>query len=210
MFGPDLPERLADALERGLPGAAVQRAMEPELACGRHFLEPPPSARFAAVAIALYQRSAAWHLPLALRPQTMRDHAGQIGLPGGTVEPGEESAAAALRELHEELDIPPAAVKVLGSLSPIWVFASNFAVTPWLAVVQDCLPSPASEEVAELLEMPLSELVDPSALSVCRRRRGEIEFSAPCYRWQGHEIWGATALVLSELIALLQIAAPPA
>ena len=199
-----LAEHLAVRLKRGLPGAAAQRDMEPELAFGRHSHSPPADARQAAVVIALFQRDGAWHVPLVLRPQTMKDHAGQIGLPGGAVEPGEESRAAALRELREELGIQPETVRVLGPLSPIWVFASNFAVTPWLAAATNCTPQPQAAEVAELLEVPLLHLLDPASRSTCRQRRGPLEFSAPCFLWGPHMIWGATAIIVAELVAVVR------
>lgn len=200
----NLADHLAARLERALPGAGAQRDMEPELAFGRHSHPPPEDARKAAVVIALYERDGVWHVPLVLRPQTMKDHAGQIGLPGGALEPGEESCAAALRELREELGIQPDDVRVLGPLSPIWVFATNFAVTPWLAVASSCAPQPDPAEVAELLEVPLDHLLDPANRSTCRQRRGPLGFSAPCFRWGPHMIWGATAIILSELVAVVE------
>jgi 8-oxo-dGTP pyrophosphatase MutT (NUDIX family) len=204
MLPADLAENLALRLQCALPGAAAQRDMEPELAFGRHAHTPPADAREAAVVIALFLRDGAWHVPLVLRPQTMKDHAGQIGLPGGAVEPGEESSTAALRELREELGIEPEEVRVLGALSPIWVFASNFAVTPWVAEAAHCAPRPQPDEVAELLEVPLAGLLDPGNRSTCRQRRGPLEFSAPCFLWDSHIIWGATAIILNELLEVVK------
>ena len=102
---PGLPQRLAGALRRALPGAAVQSRYQPQASYGRHFGPAPASARPAAVLVLLYPDAGAWHLPLTLRPMYLADHAGQISLPGGAVEPGESSELAAVRELDEELGV---------------------------------------------------------------------------------------------------------
>ena len=111
--------------------------------------------------ILLYPEDGAWHVPFTIRPETMAAHAGQISFPGGMVEPGENTRDAALRELHEELGVAQASVEVLGSLSPIYVFVSNFLVTPWMAVAREALVfRPCSYEVAGVIEIPLAHLAD--------------------------------------------------
>ncbi len=85
-------------------------------------------------------QQATWHLPLTRRTEHLLDHAGQISLPGGAVEPGEPSQRAVLRELDEELGIPAAGIEMLGQLSPIYLFRSNFLIQPWLAACQERLP----------------------------------------------------------------------
>ena len=106
--------------------------MSPELSYGRHAGPAPSTARHAAVMLLLFRRDGRWHLPLTERPSSLLRHGGQISLPGGTIEPGETSEQAAVRELREELGID-APVDMLGRLADCYVFASNFVVTPWLA-----------------------------------------------------------------------------
>ena len=131
-------------------------------------------------------------------------HAGQISFPGGMVEPGESTADAALRELDEELGVPPTSIEILGSLSPLYVFVSNFLVTPWVAVARTAIEfRPCVDEVAEVLEMPLAHLLDAGNYSVHPYRRGELEFSAPHLSWGEHRVWGATSIILAELVAIL-------
>lgn len=183
--------------------------MEPALACGRHFDPAPPDARRAAVLALLYPRDGRWHLPLVLRPDEMTLHAAQVGLPGGLIEPDEDAAAAALRELEEELGVPPDDVTLLGPLSPLCVFVSNFHVAPWLgwsAARPDFRPNPA--EVAELLELPLAALLDPALRGRHRRVERGIELSVPHFACGRHFIWGATGMLLAELAALLAEAQP--
>jgi 8-oxo-dGTP pyrophosphatase MutT (NUDIX family) len=194
---------LAARLRSGLPGPAVQSPYQPQASYGRHFGPAPASARPAAVLVLLYTDAGAWHLPLTLRPGFLADHAGQISLPGGAIDPGESSELAALRELNEELGVDSQSIELLGELSPIYLFRSNYSITPWLAVTRsrpNWQPNPA--EVAELVELPLAVLLDPRTSVVEVWRDQGIEFQVPALRYQGHVIWGATAMILAELAAI--------
>jgi 8-oxo-dGTP pyrophosphatase MutT (NUDIX family) len=132
-------------------------------------------------------------------------HAGQISLPGGSVDPGETSPQAALRELEEELGVGGEEIELLGGLSPLYVFVTEFQVTPWVAVARRrpaFAPSPI--EVAELLEVPLAHLVDPANQGRHLRRQRGVELSAPHFLWGRHRIWGATSMILGELAAVVE------
>jgi 8-oxo-dGTP pyrophosphatase MutT (NUDIX family) len=193
-------ERLRARLSEPLPGRAAHRLMAPDLSFGRHSDPPAWNARPAAVMALLFRRGREWRLPLTVRPTHLTDHAGQICLPGGASDANETPEEAALRELHEELGIVSAEVELLGRLSPINLYVSNFAVTPSVAVARTAprfIPSAA--EVAELIELPLSTLLD-------QRSRGHdtipgrlLPLGAPYFEYEGHRIWGATAMILSEL-----------
>lgn len=198
-----IADRLAQRLKQPLPGRAALRPLEPELSHGRHCQPAPPTAREAAVLALLYPHEGSWRVPLTLRPETMADHAGQVSFPGGLIEPGEDAAAAALREYEEELGASAADVELLGTLSPIYLFVSNFAVTPWVGIT-DRRPAfePNPIEVAELLEPPLEWLADRSSRGLDVIRRGRLEFATPHFDWQGRRIWGATGMMLAELAAL--------
>jgi 8-oxo-dGTP pyrophosphatase MutT (NUDIX family) len=148
-----------------------------------------------------YPSSGQWHLPLILRPASMSEHASQISLPGGGAEPGEAAEDCALRELHEELGVDPARVRMLGMLPPIYVYASNFLVRPFVALASERPPfNPDPGEVAELLELPLPHLMDQRNYETHAIRRGCLSFEAPGIPCQGRHIWGATALILGELL----------
>lgn len=200
----DLPQLLAARLSQPpLPGRLAQRELEPGLCYGRHFGPPTYRAREAAVVALLYPHAGEWHLPLTVRPATLPAHAGQISLPGGAVEPAETTAQAALRELEEELGVPASNLSLLGTLSPIYVFVSEYLVTPWVAALDERPRfQPNAAEVCELLEVPLAQLSDAAHRGRHTRRQRGIELSVPHFRWGRHRIWGATAMILSELVAV--------
>jgi 8-oxo-dGTP pyrophosphatase MutT (NUDIX family) len=199
----DLPALLGERLKHPLPGSRVQARYQPELSYGRHFGPAPSSARPAAVLMLLYPGTSGWCLPLTLRPDHLLDHAGQISLPGGSIEPGESSQLAALRELEEELGVAPAGIEMLGELSPIYLFRSNFLIQPWLAAMVACPAWRASAtEVAELFHVSLAELRAPQATQLVPREHDGVTFRCPSFLWGRHAIWGATAMILAELVAL--------
>jgi 8-oxo-dGTP pyrophosphatase MutT (NUDIX family) len=178
---------------------------QPEMSFGRHFGPVPPDARPAAVLVLLYPRRGQWHVPLIVRPADMPAHAGQVSLPGGVIELGEDSRQAAVRECFEEIGPIPEGIEILGQLTELYLFASNFCIVPWVgAVMTTPVWAPNPREVAQLLEIPLGHLRDPATLaSVSRRQRG-LEFSAPCFCWEEERIWGATSMILAEFLASLE------
>jgi 8-oxo-dGTP pyrophosphatase MutT (NUDIX family) len=200
----DLPERLAKALGDGSRGAAARVRMSPELSYGRHAGPAPHTARHAAVIVVLFRRAGRWHLPLTERPQSLARHGGQISLPGGSVDPGEASSQTALRELAEELGIATE-VHMLGRLADCYVYASDFLVTPWVAVAAD-EPQwmPHDREVQSIIELPLETLFDESTIGRMTIERGPLTFHAPCIRVGSACIWGATSVILSELADVLR------
>ncbi len=126
-----------------------------------------------------------------------------MSLPGGTIEPGETSQQAAVRELREELGFD-APLDLLGQLADCYVFASNFVVTPWLAAATlEPQWQPDAGEVQQVIELPLASLFDDNAIGCTTIHRGPLTFRAPCYRVADACIWGATSVILSELTDLL-------
>ncbi len=206
-----------ETLKRRLLGAEAQRGMEmaPTLAYGRHRGPVAPGARIAAVAVALYQDPRGqWTIPLTLRPTRLKHHGGQVCLPGGRVERGEQIRDASVREFEEELGLAAEITADCGELSTQYVYASNNLVHPVLFMIKrpnrPWCPDPT--EVAEVIEMPLSVLSDPQQrVAVTRSRKvrrsgrvvGELTLRTTAVRYRGHDIWGATALILEELAQIL-------
>lgn len=143
------------------------------------------------------------HIVLTVRADTLR-HGGQVSLPGGVVEPGETHEQAALREAHEEVALPLAPVRVLGALTPLDIPVSGFRLHPIVAATPEApLLTPADSEVAQILEIAVHELLDTANFVRTRRERDGVRYLVPVFRVSGHDVWGATAMVLAEFLALL-------
>lgn len=201
----ELPQWLADRLAEPLPGPMVGSRFEPYPRPWQHYDIAPPDARAAAVLLLLYPYNGQWYVPLTLRPSHLAAHAGQVSLPGGAVEPGETTAQAAIREFHEELGADGQSIDLLGALSPLYVEASNYMVTPWVAAAESRPPFvPNPTEVEEVLEMPLRDLLDPGHFGSEPRRHEGHAYLAPHFLFQSHRVWGATCMILGELVTVLE------
>jgi 8-oxo-dGTP pyrophosphatase MutT (NUDIX family) len=206
---PTYPLTIADvrrALARPLPGLAAQLHMAPAYhAAALRDRTPPPAPKEAAVLILLYPRGAQLYLPLTRRTEHVENHKGQISLPGGAREAGESLQETALRETCEELRTCAEGWTALGALSPLYIPPSGFLINPFVAYTPaHSAFDPDPLEVAELIETPLSLLLDPaSAVRETWELRG-APVKVPFFHVYGHKVWGATAMVLSELITLLR------
>lgn len=162
-----------------------------------------PNLRRAGVLVPLFVRDARLWVLFTRRTESVEHHRGQISFPGGAHEPEDESLyATALRETEEELAVAPADVVSLGSLSPITTVTS-FYVEPFVAALpQPYIWRPEEAEIAEIIEAPVAELMDPAILETrtIPGREGTILF----YHYGAHVIWGATARMLSELLEALR------
>lgn len=140
-------------------------------------------------------------LVLTLRDDSLRGHSGQVSFPGGRRDPEDHSfSATALRETCEELGICDNSVKIIGELSKIYIPPSNFNVYPTVGYMTDTPEfRPNPQEVAEVFSVSLHDLLDS------RFKREEdwlfqgFTVRIPFYAFQGHKVWGATAIMLSEL-----------
>lgn len=202
-LGDGLPARLERRLRGPLPGRSAHRTMHTDLAYGRHFGPPAVDVRPAAVLILLFPHDGRWHVPLIQRPQHMDDHAGQIGFPGGMGELGELPEQCAQREYEEELGADRRAVQLLGRLSPLYVFVSNFWVVPCVAVT-DRRPVfvPHTAEVARVLELPLAWTWDPRHYITHDIAHRGMRLRARALQYGDDVIWGATGMMLAELAAV--------
>lgn len=200
-----LPVVLRERLSQPLPGFERCAEFAPEMSYGRHAGPPEISARHAAVLVLLYHDGEQWRLPLTVRPPSLLVHAGQVCFPGGMIEAGESIEGAALRECREELGTAGEGTELLGRLSPMYVFASNHLVTPvvaWTRNRPEFIPNPV--EVANLIEPSLVELLDTKRHGAHLIERRSIRFRAPHFEWEGQRIWGATCLMLAELLAVIR------
>lgn len=199
-------QNLRTELQSPLPGFDAQMSMAPNPRSGERlpYDAPRADARQSAVLILLYPHNNELHLVLTLRPTYDGMHSGQVSFPGGRYEEGDENlTATALRECHEEIGVCPDEMTVIGQLTPLYVFVSNNRVTPimaWCAHRPNFQPD--AREVAQLLEVPLRHLLDPANRQVEQWHLRDRLASVPFYAVAGQKVWGATAMILGEMLAL--------
>jgi 8-oxo-dGTP pyrophosphatase MutT (NUDIX family) len=142
---------------------------------------------------------------LTVRREDLPDHAGQISFPGGQREKGETLRATALREANEEIALEPSHVHVLGTLTPLYIPPSNFCVYPHVGIVRhDPSLVPTDREVERVLRASLGHLLAPTTRIVEPWTLHGTTVEVPYYDVEGHTVWGATAMMLAELLAVVR------
>jgi len=198
-------QNLAKRLKGEKPGLAAQLAMAPNPRPGQIvYQDAEVSCLKAGVMVLLYPCADTVCLVLLRRTSSVLHHKDQISLPGGQIEPAENFEQAALRETWEELGVPPDKIKIIGSLTPLYVPPSHFCIYPVVGLAEEPLSfKPHPREVAEVIEVPLRHLQDSGQT---RREVWTIDgrpVEVPFYACGQHKIWGATAMVLAEFLKLL-------
>ncbi|MBI1801973.1 MAG: CoA pyrophosphatase [Chloroflexi bacterium] len=161
------------------------------------------------VLVLLYPRRGQLHFVLTLRTSHLDHHKGQIAFPGGAHEAHDTSySATAFREAREELGINLKHYEVLGELTSLYIGPSNFWIYPTVCY---CLRAPVfhpdPREVAEVIEVPLPTLLDPQTRVVeewTMNQYGGVKVMMPYYAIGHHKVWGATAMVLAELVVMIR------
>ncbi len=203
-FGPDL-RLLEQRLREERPGLRSQLKMVPEHRLSdRTYQEAGDTCLRAGVLVLIYPQEDGLHIVLTRRTTQMVHHQDQISFPGGQMDEHESAIETALREAEEELNVRPTEVRVLGELTPLYIPPSNYCIYPVVAAAEkrpDFRPSP--REVAEVIEVPLGHLLDAKNLKKETWPLRGLNVMVPFYSFQGHKIWGATAMVLSELLDLI-------
>jgi 8-oxo-dGTP pyrophosphatase MutT (NUDIX family) len=200
----DVVARLEEALRGPLPGAGAHALMAP-----RPRQQWPPGfpaerVRHAGGLLLVVPIDDQPHLVLTVRAHTLDRHGGQVSLPGGVIEPGETAEQAAFREAHEEVGLATNQARNLGALTPIDIPISGFRLHPVIAVADEHpVLRPADGEVARIIEARVADLIDPGHVEWRTQRRGEQTLDFPVFLSDAVEIWGATAMVLAEFLALL-------
>jgi 8-oxo-dGTP pyrophosphatase MutT (NUDIX family) len=158
-------------------------------------------ARHAAVVFVLYRQAERWMVPFVQRRVDMRDHPGQVALPGGGVRPGESAWEAAQREVAEEIGVPVGRLVPLGAGDPIYAAVSNFSVVPFVAYLPDPVEPFVHDEreLEGVLAIPLDRLLDDSEW---------LESDTPWrFRYLAHEesvVWGLTERIVYGLAPRLR------
>jgi len=204
IFAGQLENRLK---HRELPGLKAQVKMVPvnrlkELR-SKTFTDPPKKS---AVLILFYPDDGKIKFIMIKRPHDNSVHSGQIAFPGGSFEPEDKTLSqTALREANEEVHVNPRNVVILGQLSNIHINPSNFDVTPFVGYSLSRPDLHGNNEVDRILEISLSELFDPDTITrkVIQNSKG-MKFEVPCFLIQDEIIWGASALMLAEMMEVIR------
>ena len=200
--------QLIEAFKQPLPGKNGQAQLKPYLKINKNidapsFIKPKEGAVMAVI----YPKENIPHLLLIERPLYDGVHSGQIAFPGGKIEKSDASFLhAALRETHEEVGIESNHIQVVGNLTEVFVFASNFMVYPFVGIMQE-IPTFALEtkEVAGVLEIPLLRFFEDGIIKE-KKIKNALGFNlmAPYYDLDNKVLWGATAMMVSELCAVIK------
>jgi 8-oxo-dGTP pyrophosphatase MutT (NUDIX family) len=198
---------LKDKLLQPLPGEPAQSRMTSRARIStEEYLKQKPDHRTSAVLLPLFPNEGTIYSALIRRPAYDGLHSGQLALPGGKSEKEDVSLLhTSLRETKEEVGIDVDEKNILGKLSPLYIPVSNFLVHPFVAQLKE-KPKwiPDNHEVDEVIEFPISILFDPAFKSRQRILIGKNMFiDAPCYIINGQILWGATAMIFSELETIL-------
>ncbi|MDZ7849043.1 MAG: CoA pyrophosphatase [Owenweeksia sp.] len=209
IFFNQLKRRLAQALNAKLPGADAQQLMAP---LGRSRITPDESrlinVRKAAVLALFIEKKKRPELVLILRTNYKGVHGGQISLPGGKVEPQDRNYRhTALRETHEEVGLAPENIDIIGQLSQLYIPPSNYLVQPYVGIFKGSAPyfEKEQQEVQEIFTVDINQLLAPQSISKQEVNASGQSLQVPVFKIDQYVIWGATAMMLSELRqALLQ------
>lgn len=202
-----LAERLSKRLKQPLPGSTAHEPLR-ATAVGQlkpnfeHQLPPKPGS----VLILLFEEEGKIKFPLTKRPEYLGAHAGQISLPGGKAEPGENAIQTAIREGEEEIGVKGSEVNVIGRLSDFFVIPSNFMIVPVVAYSLS-RPKfvPQESEVVKILEGNLDELLRDDAVKTKEILAAKMyPMLAPHFLIENEIVWGATAMMLNEFRVIVK------
>ena len=200
-----LSQKLQIRLINNLPGKDEQWRMRVTSDKSYNFDNTEEDAIQSAVLILLYEENGVICFTLTERTQTVEHHRGQISLPGGARETDEKLSSTAIRETQEEIGIYAYDVDLIGALSPLFVPVTGFIINPFVGIINaNFNPQPAPEEVETVFSVPVNELLnDDNELQEMRNLRG-YDVDIPYFLLSGYKVWGATAMILSELKTVLK------
>lgn len=202
-----LKAQLQKAFQGALPGKEAQFRMAPQPIDPRRIAaKVPADHRKSGVLLLFYPEDSTIFFPLIKRPQYLGVHSGQVALPGGKVEEGDPDVVfTALREAEEEIGIDAGKVEVIGSLTELYIPVSNFLVSPIVGFL-DHKPNfmPELREVDKIIPTALHHVIRPEILKQTSISLGGGKYlETPYFDIDGEVVWGATAMILSELIQVL-------
>lgn len=197
---------LNSSIKEDLPGAKAHQLLSPLRAKEKSSYTVRNDARKAGVMVLIYPIKNEAHIVLTQRHPYSGVHGGQISFPGGKQDPEDKNLKeTALRETYEEVGVSNKEIEILGELSSIYIPPSNFHVQPLLSYSKS-RPNFVKEEaeVADILDIPLKTLLKKESLQSLTVNIRGYNREVPCFKVDEHIIWGATAIVISELIYMIR------
>ena len=163
--------------------------------------------KIAAVMMLFYPKNGITHLVLIVRNSYKGVHSAQIAFPGGKYEPQDEIFEnTALRETHEEVGIHPNSMEIIKTFTPMYIPPSDFMVHPFLGISkEEIVFIPNIKEVANIIELPLTVFLSDTIITDTKLTTSYAnDISVPAFKIEEHIVWGATAMMLSELKDVLK------
>ena len=201
----DIEINLKKELQNTLPGEDAQYRMASSIRERPDITEVSDGSRKSSVLVLIYPDDEELKLVFMKRPEYDGVHSGQISFPGGASESSDRSKVhTALREANEELSIQSSEVNIIGELTPLYIAVSNFLVFPFVGTAKERPRFKAApQEVADILEIPIDHFLKDEAVSEGKIEiRNGLYYSTPYYIYENEIIWGATAMILSELLQI--------
>ena len=195
-------EEIKKALSGNLPGSISHQRMLPPNRVLKVTPKELNSIKYSSVLLLLFIENNELTACLIKRPKHMKHHAGQIALPGGRIEKGETEIETALRETYEEIGIQLNQIEILGSLSELYVEVSQFQIHPFVGWLDEKPKFNINRnEVEKIVLLPLASFKSPFDEVELETISGKL--NVPCVKYNGEIIWGATAMILSEFLDLI-------
>jgi|TARA_B100002003_G_scaffold196754_1_gene187008 8-oxo-dGTP pyrophosphatase MutT (NUDIX family) len=201
----ELKDKLEKRLMLNLPGQETQRQMLIESDKLYPFDNKVEDAIPSAVLILLFEQDDGIHFALTERTHTVDHHRGQISLPGGVQEDGEDLSFTAKRETHEEIGLNPEEIDIIGKLSSLFVIVTGFNIQPYIGIYNSTFePILAPNEVASVFSVPIQDLINDNNMKIEERIIRGYDVNVPYFHFNKHKVWGATAMILSEFKTVLK------
>jgi len=200
-----LSQELHQRLKAPLPGESAQHLTRVETSVKFDFSNSIETSVPAAVLILLFPVHDDIHFFLTQRSNEVEHHKGQISLPGGAWEKGEQLHETAIRETEEEIGVSKNLIQLIGNLTPFFTPVTSFMIHPFIGWSSK---KPATKiqdsEVHELFAASISDLIDAKTLMTENWTIRGYEANVPFYNFGGRKVWGATAAILSEFKSILK------
>ena len=197
--------KISDNIDKQLPGFSAHKKLQPYLASAKSINIPAnPFAKKSAVMVLLFPKDEKINVIYIERPANTGVHSKQISFPGGGREKNDKNyIQTAIRETYEEIGIESSKIHIVGKLSKLYVAASNYLIQPIVGYINEQPQYITSRaEVENIIEMPLDFLITSEIKEKPIRSSLGVTLQAPYYDIHGKTLWGATAMITSELVDL--------